>query len=310
MKAASYASHLLKVGDPVVAMIEVDADGRDVRQYQFWKQIPANGTTGTVVSFERRTIVVAPGSPDFDRAELGIYTYDNIPIVQFDGMDRPIVVSSGYVAMIDQVEWERRVDAHRAARLLLGYRQARKAEFAEQNLVRMSAIPKDAFLAGDVVDVSKVFPGYSHGIVNRLSLECEAHFASEPPVRCFSYDVQLHSKGQSSGSTTLSHDDLVLVRRGLPWMHYVDGSSTFGSLEEKAEFLYSMCEADEMRNPASGMFRWSIEEARQALREGVVDYVRGGADSHVNHRVTAHRFVDREFAALYRESALGEAVAG
>lgn len=73
-------------------------------------------------------------------------------------------------------------------------------------------------------------------------------------------------------TTNVSAEDFELVERGNYYWYEKDKSKLqFKDLKEKASFYTSIGEREQLRNPASGDYSWSLKEGLAAIRNGEAD---------------------------------------
>jgi hypothetical protein len=75
----------------------------------------------------------------------------------------------------------------------------------------------------------------------------------------------------------------------------------FEDLREEAAFYNSIGQSEEVRNPANGVYAWTIEEALEAVKSGLADGLSvGGGLFGASPKLFAKRFNNREFGERLR----------
>lgn len=143
------------------------------------------------------------------------------------------------------------------------YKHHRFERFADRrNETPLRDLPETRMWEGDRVRFEawgKVQHGYVHHI-EYLSMDDKRDNGTPWPF----YNVQL----DSGGSTSCEDGQLTLLTRGNPWRRAHGEPMIFVSIEEEAKFYQSQGEAEEHKNPASGNYGWTIEEALAYIAEG------------------------------------------
>lgn len=70
--------------------------------------------------------------------------------------------------------------------------------------------------------------------------------------------------------------DLELVERGNVWKRAAGEKMVFADLEEEASFFNQVGEYEEIRNPALGSYKWTLEEALEAIQQGIAHGFKSG----------------------------------
>lgn len=112
------------------------------------------------------------------------------------------------------------------------------------------------------------------------------------------------SDGMSTGwHTSVAAEDAVLVERGDVWKRAHGEPVTFRTLEEEAEFAMRTGTTVEVANPATNRYRWSLDEALAAIRDGVAHGISVGPNpllaalGDASPRISAFRFRDEALGA-------------
>jgi len=93
---------------------------------------------------------------------------------------------------------------------------------------------------------------------------------------------------------------ITLVERGPVWKHYHNEKIEFSSLQEEANFYDLLGFSTDIRNPKSALFVWTLEEALEALKNGIGHTIKVGdgfgflfGDT-VSRRISVYKFNDEE----------------
>ncbi|MCR4311710.1 MAG: hypothetical protein NUV56_00335 [Candidatus Uhrbacteria bacterium] len=174
---------------------------------------------------------------------------------------------SSRLELVDKAEHERRV-AEGCAK-----READPHAFDHGEFLR--DLPETPFWEGDMVFVpgaalmerslGKRNPHLFQVIgINYSDLNETTRIGTKYPA----YNI---ASGFSAGwHTGASEDSMTLVERGPVWKHYHNEPIVFASLEEEASFYHLLGHTEEVRNPASGLYAWTLEELLTAVRNGQV----------------------------------------
>jgi hypothetical protein len=248
---------LLRAGDAVTITIE--------KESREWGYNPCpDGTAATVVGFEEtyhgRILGLAPG----------VYANEFWVRLRFaDGKES--TEFAGRIELTDKEESERRVAAYREALRL-------DPDYWKNSRQRLRDLPGTPFWEMDWVRAARTSGVVS--IYERMPPSCRPEILQVVGIdyhhlatKCLDGSkfpaYRISSKVGAGWDTSASEDDLVLEERGPVWKHYHKEPLSFPSLREEGNFFDWIGEADEVRNPASGLYAWTKEEALEAIRKGI-----------------------------------------
>ncbi len=106
------------------------------------------------------------------------------------------------------------------------------------------------------------------------------------------------------GSTYISDTDIKEVVRGNVWKHYNGQPLSFASLQEEVGFAHDMFMTEEMVNPKDNLYRWTKDEALQAIQD---DYAHGftmGGALMSPGQISLYRFKNNDLAQRVRQEVL------
>lgn len=269
---------MLRVGDEVV--VDIAQENID------WGYKPyPNGTKAKIVEFGE----IGYGRTNNFGLEPGIYENTAWAFIEVDGKRSEGTISTCFLKVPDKVLKQRskEKDFYKGRKL----RDLPEMKFWEEDKVTLSAKGRKAYggwrseAEGETLTVKNVDylrGGWRH------------------------YDVALPLGGQVG----LKDEDLKLVERGNVWKYYHNEPMTFSSLREEAQLMLDMGFADEVRNPATGNFAWSMWNILSAVRSGVAHgFTQQGRlyplpENHSMANVTVWKFRDEELGKKVAEATL------
>lgn len=127
--------------------------------------------------------------------------------------------------------------------------------------LRIGDLPETAFWEFDLVENGEGERLKVIGVdYDQLGELCNDGVTPMPVYRC--------AATPRSGYTYYREADLKLVERGDVWKRAHGEPPVFAGVAEESEFHLAVGEYVEVRNPANGLFRWSLEEALDAISDG------------------------------------------
>lgn len=234
---------VLRPGDQVVVNIE--------KESREWGYDPCpDGTVAEVLGFAEHYVgrVGAHRPP-------GVYENTSWVKIKFPdpniaGLHHVRQEWSGRLTMLDQVEYERRLEEWRRNGGKLGG-------------FLLRPLPETEFWEGDVVTSSR------HDDV-RVVAVIKFEWMGDKRADGSPVSIYACSSAIDAGwHVYCDASELTLVERGPIWKHHHGEPIAFPSLEEEARFYSLIGLTEEVRNPANDLFSWTKEEALQALRTGV-----------------------------------------
>ena len=278
-------NELLEIGDEVV--FKVDPDTR--HWTNTYKDVP-DGTKGVVCRIydailyygRTRVLVHAPGV---------YHMKGGATILLPDGR---LVPGNYSVTMTDQAEENRRKALKRDARGVL-----------QENYTRLGDLPPTPFWEEDKVLVHR-HDGDVELVVKKISYH-QLHERNENGSPCNVYEVH-HSEGWQTGA---SADTMELIERGNVWKYHHDEPLSFKSLAEEAAFFTTIGRTEEVQNPESELYHWTLEQALQAIKNGIGHGFTNDMIPFANVRsISVKRFLDEDLGRrVAAETLKGFAVA-
>ena len=234
-------NQLIRVGDVVIITIEGES--------RAWGYNPCpDGTRATVLGFTE----IHYGRLSGVGLPPGVYANRSWVKLRLDD-GREHTEYHGRLALADAAEYERRLVAFRA------HQQEHPDDRGEEFL---RELPETPFWEGDIVRVRMDGPEY-YVVVHIDYANLAAATAQGPHP---AYRIRHHVFGHE---LTVAADDVLLFERGRVWKFFHDEPITFRDLKEEAEFFDRLGHTDEVRNPASGLYAWAINEVLAAIRDGI-----------------------------------------
>ena len=262
-------NELLEIGDEVVFKVDPEA--------RHWTNIYDNvpdGTKGVVCRIHdaimyygrTRVLVHAPGV---------YHTKGGTTILLPDGR---LIPGNYSVTMTDQVE-ERRRD---------GLRRDKRGVFQE-TYIRLGDLPPTPFWEEDKVLVHR-HDGDVELVVKGISYH-QLHERNEDGSPCNAYEVH-HADGWQTGA---SADMMELIERGNVWKYHHGEPLSFESLAEEVAFFTTIGRTEEVRNPESELYDWTLEQALQAIKDGIGHGFTNGMIPFANvERISVKRFQNED----------------
>lgn len=233
---------LLEIGDRVI--ITIPGENRE------WGYAPCeDGTVGKVLGFGE----IAYSRVSNYGLKPGIYQNRSWVDIELPSGEK-INISSCFIEMQDKDEFASR-DKKR-----INYWE-NKANYFLRDL------PSLPFWEGDIVRVlTPHLKNYEFLIIINIEygqLDWKRNDGSPFPI------YVLSDKFGSGWSMTFCENEIELVSHGNVWKHYHSEAISFSSLKEEAEFADLLGLTSEVRNPASGLFSWTLEEILASIKDGV-----------------------------------------
>ncbi len=285
-------TQFIEINDKVV--VNVSAESRSYAVY------PPNGLPGTVVGFNQYDHV----HDRLCKGKTGIYSKRGAPLVRFEDRTGRFFSASD-LAFVEPGLKEARMAA-RAARG--GYET--DEEYSTDTWLR--ELPETAIWEGDTVNVllpnRKGFGGpYEDSATSAVLKVTSIDYGKENddlyPTR---FNVHgTYANGASTGTIFVQAKDLVLVDRGNLWRHHNNTPLVFKDILDEIKFANMMHKVEEIRNPESQLYTWTLVQAVTAIRQGVADALgvhHGLFGSGPTTRVS--RFEDRELGERVRAKTL------
>lgn len=238
-------SDYLTIGDNVVFNIDPD------RRYwtNEYDDIP-DGTIGVVCGIND-TVVYQERAPVYSSRRPGIYhCKGGVSVLLPNGR---IVMGDGCADLIDTKEKDRRIAALRDERCI-----------PEAHHTYLGDLPETKFWEQDRVRVVYPQDGTAlEGIVSRIDYYHMHQRCSNGSAYPF-YAFEREEGGQSYAAEAW----MELIERGNVWKYYNARATKFADLDEEASFYRMLGKAEEVPNPASGLYVWTIDEALKAVKAG------------------------------------------
>lgn len=263
------SNELLEIGDEVV--FNVDRETRDWTKT--YDNVP-DGTKGVVCRIH--DAIIYQGRTQVYGREPGVYhAKGGTTILLPDGR---LIPGNYNVTMTDHAEQKRRDALKRNERGVF-----------QETCIRLGDLPPTPFWEEDKVlvhrpngDVELIVKGISY---HRL------HERNEDGSRCNAYEVH-HVEGWQ---TCASADIMELIERGNVWKYHHDEALSFETLKEEAAFFTAIGRTEEVRNPETELYGWTLEQALQAIKDGTGHCFTNDMIPFANVRsISVKRFLDED----------------
>jgi hypothetical protein len=255
---------MLRVGDRVVFRVEKGDD------YYPNDGDPARGMEGEVIGRERITmfeervgLVIRPA---------GVYEVDGPVIVRWDN-GKTTQPNGWYTKLIDATEDERRWAEYRAKVKASDWKVV-DAEY--ENRVFKSGLPTTKGWEGDFVTVTRkdrfgdTYTDF--GIIEGIEYYT-MHREATTEGR-YRYRIVDENKEPIGGSSYTCDAEMEIIERGNVYKYFNGEQVQFADLHEEAAFYMRLGKAKSIRNPANGLYSWTLKEAIAAIRAGTADSLR------------------------------------
>ncbi len=275
-------SELLQIGDEVI--FKVDDERR--AWTNTYKDVP-NGTKGVVCGFYD-AVIYEPRVPVLVNPP-GVYHQQGAVSIWLP--DGRIVPGDWSVEMVDKNEEKRRDAAMRDKNGVLRTKH-----------VRLGDLPPTKFWEGDGVRVH--FPDNEYSgqemTIGRIDYSFMYKCRNDGSPWPF-YEISL----ERGGTTSAEESWIELVKRGNIWKYYHNEPLSFTDLKEEAGFFKLIGQAEEVRNPANGIYSWTKEEMLEAIKNGTAHgfSVSGGLFGSGPH-ISVCRFKNEELGQRIAQATL------
>ena len=231
----------LRVGDRV--SITIDRENRE------WGYNPCpDGTEATVLGFTEITW----GRVNNCGHRPGIYHNTSWVRLQMPDGKQHVELDSR-LKLLDSEEEKRRHEA---------WRKENKSRDGVSDHLFIRDLPDTPFWEHDLVCVK----GSHDPDEQRMRVtEVKVKWARDTDHYC----CEILRDGRPAGSMYFEESRLELVERGNVWKMAHGQKPTFLNLKEEADLAESMGLTREVRNPADGLYHWSLPEAVEAVRKGI-----------------------------------------
>lgn len=297
-------NHLLRQGDLVIMQMDKESRG-------WGRKGVADGTIGTITGRTRAEGIVEARYPRSPFREPGVYSLDGAPIVLWesypDGVD-PTDPDYARVSATDikpapdfEEEWQLRYKTEWPVRLEDGSCNPDfciiKDGYRLDNMERTGELPETPFWELDLVSHQRRTYRIRSIDYNRWG-----------PDKLHCYDMEEVDQDGAylrNGTLTVDPNHLELVSRGNVWREAHGQTLVFRSLREEAAFASGMGQREEVRNPKSGLYDWTLEEVLAAIEDGLVDgFHNATIPFNWNATISAVRFTDRDLGERLRAETL------
>lgn len=277
------------------------------------KDTPPNGTVGILAYRNRSVFFKERIGSHIGAYTPGVYAEDTSWNVIWEGQCKVHSISSTDVEIHpdDKNRYDERAETLWYGPVIndkiIGY-ATREKEL--DNSVRIQDLPETKFYEGDVVESqTERFHASNEGfefVISRINYSFTQYMQEANDDRGQLYDGtwidpktgEYARRGSLIGVCDKHYN---LVRRGNVWKHYHGETPEFRSLVEEATFYSSLGYRQEVRNPASGLYLWSLEEFKQAVKDGIVDCMTMGGLLLPHDRINAYRFINRDLGERLRQ---------
>lgn len=245
----AFVDSLLKVGDRVIMNMSEDSRGWLGTEY------PPNGTLGTFKGRTRyQTYRERYGSSMMFHVP-GIYELDGAAIIEWD--NGSTAVDGWSHEMLDKAEYNRRFEEYHADP------NKWQPDF-RCNAIRVGDLPELKFMETDIVRVQ--------GITDYFIIDgIQYHWYKPEDDRGWCYNASwVNENGwpMNRGHTYLHDSELELVKRGNVWRELNNEPLEFRDIKHEAVYEKNRGRCIQIRNPANNLYKWELDEALQAIRQG------------------------------------------
>lgn len=274
----------VEIGDRVIINIEPDA--------RAWGYNPVpDGTKAEIVGFSESYY----GWANHSGLEPGVYANTHYVRLRLeDGREiRESTFRLEYATPEEKETYKARIEAARDS----------EGSVPSKN-IRLSDLPFTEFIEGDVVR-GQLDPHQFHdqkAVVAIVHYEYIGKLCNDgvTPMPLYALSDKFPS-GWYQGITDHAVKTLELVERGRVWKYRHGEPIEFASVEDHADFLKTMGQTDELRNPANKLYSWTKEEAVEAIHSGTAHCITVGRSLFGEHITSVIRFKDEAVGEAIRQ---------
>lgn len=115
------------------------------------------------------------------------------------------------------------------------------------------------------------------------------------PMPLYGYKWKIDENGGYMSSSCEVERDLKLVARGNVWRYFHNEQIKFESLEQEANFFRRLGHTEDVQNPRTKLYSYTLEEALEDIKSGIGDAISCDAGLFGSGRMTSiSKFRDRE----------------
>jgi hypothetical protein len=161
-------------------------------------------------------------------------------------------------------------------------------------------LPETKFWEMDVVGFARHAGNFTIDTIRYDVIDMKCNDGSPYPF----YNVRYPSP--YGGYTAAEESELTLIERGNVWKLAHNEPLHFSDLTEEANFYHLIGDTEEVRNPRTEIYRWDLDDALWAIREGLADAIAVGPKmfSMGETETMARRFNNREVGERIRQETL------
>lgn len=241
---------LLRIGDTIVS-----SNSEDTIRYR--GVVIPDGITGTVIGFRRYEKAIGRTEVQFG-LPTGIYEVNGMACVKWS-TGKTSTPSCHDIAFTDNMLKDVRMSDTAYAE-------------AFESALRISDLPDLPVCEGDLLLIKRLGENTAKVTVNRIEYLNYKRFCDDgiTPYRFIS--VRSVDEGWI-GSANLK-DIIEIQKRGNHYWHEHDKEKLeFKDLDEEASFYRTLGFAEQVKNPASGNYRWTLEALKEAILKEEVDVI-------------------------------------
>jgi len=245
----------LHIGDRIVAQ-----NSKSTLEYR--QADKPDGTMGTVIGFYRYQTAYGPNQIR-ENIQPGIYEGNGVSYVRWDDGTTGRLNCHDACFVDESLNETRRADT--------AYREA------FNTLYRVGELPELRYMIGNVIN-TKVRRGIGGdfkqiiGKITSIDYLRAKEFCDDGVTPYPIYTVNFEDEGYSQ---SLRESEIyAVIDHGNYWAWNNDKTKLrFKDIREEASFYISIGMSEQLRNPRTGDYSWSIEEALTAIKEGTGDVI-------------------------------------
>lgn len=249
-----YQTKLLRIGDEVVMNMDKEARG-------WGREGVPDGTKGVVVGFFEYYTTKHLNQ----RGKPGIYRGNGAATVMWETGE--VDTHGSDIAMPKHILDERRKD------------EVWNDAFEKE--VRQYDLPKFDYMVGNKVAFTRSSDRFGNperheiGVITFIDFDdmIERRTGRLLDSRKWAYDNYIHVDLEGGGSTRIAHSEITqLIEQGNYWAWENDKSQlSFTDLNHEVMFYASLGKRYQVRSPRSGDYKWTLDDAVEAVRRGDID---------------------------------------
>ena len=293
-------------------VMNLDAETRSWRG----KNAPANGTVGVLTHRNRDIFFRERFGNSMNFYVPGVYAEDTSWNVLWEGTCKLQSINSTDVEIHkdDKKRYDERAEDMWYAPVMRNHTVSfTQRENELNNSDRVTDLPETKFYERDViVTETERFHADNEGyefIAARVNYSFSCHMQADDDDRGQLYDgtwidPKTGEYARRGSLIGVCDRDYNLVKRGNVWKYFHGEKLKFRSLREEISFYAGLGDMQEVRNPASDHYQWTLDEFKQAVKADIIDGMTAGGLLLPSDNINAYRFKNRDLGERVRQETM------